>query len=172
MYKITTLYKCNWAILGYMNKIVALPAPKPRSVAARNTAWTYAAILTVMAVGQLFAFEKFIPLLKKYDLVGGDGTATLLACLIVIVEIMALPFLLRMRLSRLMRWVSLCCGVIAPAVWVKLSLFAIITSTELSNGGILGSKVSVGLVPQLVLGLVLLVVAAYVAHGLWPTAKK
>lgn len=155
-----------------MDKVVALPAPKPRSVAARNTAWVYAAVLTVMAVSQLFAFEKFIPLLEKYGLVGGDSTATLLASIIVILEVMALPFLLRMHLSPLMRWVSLSCSVIVPVVWVKLSLLSILTNTVQSNGGILGSKLTIGVVPQLFLGLVLLSVAVYVAYGLWPKVKK
>ena len=155
-----------------MKKVVAVLAPEPRSVIARNLAWVYAAILVVMALGQLYAFEKFIPLITAYGLPGGETMATVIASLIVFAEIFALPFLLRMRVSPLMRWFSLACSVIVPATWIKLSLFALITNKSLESGALLGAKIEVAVATQLVIALALLALALYVAYGLWPKYKR
>lgn len=152
-----------------MDKVVALPAPKPRSVVTRNVAWVYVAVLTVMALGQLFAFEKFIPLIEKYGVT--ESIATVLASLIVIIEVFAVPFLLRMRLSLLMRWVGLVFGLLVPVVWIVLSFVAITSGTSVANGGILGAKVSIGAELQLFVAIVLLGMASYSAYGLWPKSK-
>jgi hypothetical protein len=155
-------------------------AIKPRSEFAKKAAWVYAAIIVVMAVGQLFSFEDFIPLLRDYFLPGGDPTASLVGCLIVFTEVFSIPFLLRMPLSPLMRWVSLVCGVVVPVLWLFVSLWTF-RSYELIGGivakaGILGTKLSLPNVYQLVMALVLLALAIYVVYGLWPvrqhTSKK
>jgi hypothetical protein len=150
-----------------MKKVVALLAPKPRSVIARNAAWVYAGILTVMAVGQLFAFEKFIPMLQEYEPLTGVGAATVVASLIVIAEVFTLPFLVRMRLSPLMRWVGLVLGVSVPAFWLVVS-----ASGDLwAAGSMFGSYVHITNLHQLVASIVLLAVSVYVARGLWPETK-
>ena len=140
---------------GYMNKVIAKPAPKPRSVTARNIAWIYAGIVTVLVVAQLFAFEVFIPIMDGHGLPGGHGTASLVACLIVFAEVFALPFLLRMRLSPLMRWFSLVCSVLVPLGWLKLAVFALMTDHMVANGGMLGEKVAVSTSNQLVVAIIL-----------------
>ncbi len=156
-----------------MEKVVALSAPKPRSNLARNAAWFYAFVLTIMALGQLYGFEKFIPIISDYWLPGGHGTDTLVACLIVMAEVFALPFLLRMRLSPLMRWVGLASSVIVPAIWIKLSVFSFVQGAPLANGGIVGYAVDVPTMTiQLVLSFFLLALALYTAYGLWPNRKK
>lgn len=152
-----------------MKKVVATEAPQPRSELAKRLAWVYVAILVVMAVGQLYAFEDFAPLIADYELPLGGGVAAV----IVVLEVFALPFLLRMRLSPLMRLVSLGCSLAAAAVWVKLSLWAILTDHMLANSGLLGTKVAIpaGQV-SLLLSSVLLLLAAYCALGLWPIKRK
>lgn len=151
----------------------AKPAPKPRSKLAVKIAWIYAALLTVMALGQLFAFEEFIPLIREYNLPGAWGTASLVAGLIVVTEVFALPFLLRMRLSPLMRWFGFICSVAAAAAWVKLSVYALLADTALENSGILGTKIATptGFI-TLVISLTLLVLAVWSAYGLWPQVRK
>lgn len=156
-----------------MKKIVATPAPEFRTEVVRYTAWVYAAVLTFMAVGQLFAFEKFIPLLQDYQLPGGYGTAALIGSLAVITEIFALPFLLGMSLSPLMRWVSRAFCVIAPAIWLALALHACAANIVPANGGIFGTHVTVSIGLQLALSVIYLALAIYVAiYGVQQKHKK
>lgn len=157
---------------GSMRKIIAKPADEPRSVVVRNTAWVYAGVLVVMAVAQLFAFEKFVPLMDDYLFPGGHGTATLVASSIVFIEVFALPFLLRMFVSDGMRWFSLVCSVLVPLIWLRLSLYSTFAQESLKNGGLLGTKVTVSSDVQLLVASLLLVVSLYVVHGLWPVSKK
>lgn len=149
-----------------MKNIVATSAPKPRSKNARNAAWVYVAFLTVMAVGQLFAFEKFLPLMDSYLLPGGHGTGTLVAGSLVVAEIFALPFLLRMRLSPLMRQVSMYACRLVPVTWSALTVYAILKNETLVNGGILGAVIKVTLDVQLVVSVLLFVLATYCVYGL------
>ena len=94
-------------------------APQPRTKNSATVALLLAGILVIMAVGQLFSFEKFIPLIESYWLPGGHGTAVVVASLLVTAEVFALPFLLRMRLSTLMRIVSMVAGWLVVAGWLK-----------------------------------------------------
>jgi len=171
--KITTFFEQRSRIIENMNKVVATPAPKPHSETAKRIAWIYAASLVVMAVAQLFAFEDFIPQIRNYFLPGGYGTANLVASLIVVTEIFALPFLLRMPLSPLMRWCSLVCAVVAAFLWVMLSVWAVATDAAITNSALLGTKVTVptGFI-ALATSLTLFVLAAWSAWGLWPNARK
>lgn len=156
-----------------MKEISAVEALKPRSDTAKIAAWAYAAVLVVMAIGQLYAFEKFIPLVAEYGLPGGDTTATLVAALVVVTEVFALPFLLRMRVSPLMRWVSLACSVAVASIWVKLSLWAYCTMVVIANSGMLGTKVTVPMgIVSLGLSVGLLVLALYCVWGLWPVKAR
>lgn len=152
-----------------MKKVKAVEAPKPRSEMAKIAAWVYAAILVAMALGQLYAFEKFIPLIEEYSLPGGDAMAGVVAALIVTVEVFALPFLLRMRISPLLRWVSLVCSAAAAGAWVKLSLWVYCSMIVIPNSGMLGTKVTVPMgIVSLGISFVLLALALYCVWGLWP----
>src|ERR1700757_4232033 len=156
-----------------MNDIRPLHAPKPRSTTVRNIAWLYAGVLTVMAVGQLFSFEKFTPLIDSYWLPGGHGTGMLVACLIVITEVFALPFLLRMDLSPLMRWFSLVCSALVPLLWLSILLFEMSTHWILLNSGLFGTKVAIPSgMGAVTLVVILLGLAAVSVWGLWPLYKK
>lgn len=155
-----------------MKQVVATAAPEFRTEPVRIAAWAYAAVLTIMIVGQLFAFEKFIPVLQKYQLAGGYGTAVLAACVIVIIEVFALPFLLRMRLSPLMRGVSKVFCIAAPTIWLLLALYAYMTDAVLENGGMFGTKVSVPLALQVLLSTLYLLAAIYIVYGIRQKHKK
>ena len=148
----------------------AVTADEPRNDTVKKGAWIYAAVLVVMALGQLYAFERFIPLIQAYDLPGGEPVATLVAAVIVVSEIFALPFLLRMPLSPLMRFVSMSLCILVPVLWLLLS-FAAIAIGDLENAGILGAKVEVGAVLQTALVLLLAALAAWSVWGLYPRKK-
>lgn len=144
-------------------------APEPRSDTSKKIAWFLVGILLVMALTQLVGFEKFIPLIETYDLSGGESTAIIVASLIVISEVFALPFLLRMPLSKLMRLLSMICAVIAPLTWLCLTLWGVLSSAPISNLGMFGSYVSipVGWAAVFMSGAIA-VLAAWSVWGLWP----
>jgi hypothetical protein len=151
----------------------AQDAPAVRTNYATKVGFVYAVVLILMTIGQLYAFEKFIPLIADYWLPGGHGTATLVAGIIVITEVFSLPYLLRMRVSPLMRWLGLVCSILVPLIWFVLSLVAISQTIAITNSGMLGAKVNVhaGLL-QLVVTVAVAALAATSAHGLWPRHKK
>lgn len=151
----------------------ATKAPTPRSETAKKVAWLYVAVLVIMVVGQLFSFEKFIPLMADYWLPGGHATATLIACVIVVGEVFALPFLLRMPLSLLMRWFSLGCGLLAAGIWVILGIVAIVGGGDVANSGVLGTKVTIPTGwAQLLWAFSLSILAVWSVWGLWPEPRK
>lgn len=129
----------------------------------------YAVILIVMAVGQLFSFEKFIPLIDSFDLPGGQGMGTLVAGLVVVAEVFALPFLIRMRVSPLMRWVSVFCAGLVPLLWALLSIWLNVTMNAIDNVGFVGVKIEAPVGWWAVLySMALGVLAAWSIWGLWP----
>lgn len=155
--------------------IKAAGANPPREKNYVYVAWVYAAILVVMVFVQLFAFEEFVPLIRNYWLESPLILTTLVACVIVFMEIFALPFLLRMKLSPLMRWFSMACGVLVAIGWFKFGLISAWYGYAIENSGLLGSKLVVPAGGTLMLiGLGLLLLAGLSAYGLWPhaAAKK
>lgn len=144
-------------------------APKPRTQDSRTVALFFAFVLAAMATLQLFSFEKFIPLIESYWLPGGQGTALLVAGLLVVFEVFALPFLLQMKLSKLMRIVSMVCGWLAVSLWFKLALWSNLTTTALTNNGFFGTSVEIPVGWWAVSFMAALgVLAIWSAWGLWP----
>lgn len=151
----------------------AEPAGKPKSDNVPKIARLLAAALLVMALLQLFGFEKFVPLIEGFGLPGGDGTAALVAGLLVVTEVFALPFLLRMRLSPLMRLLSMMCGWLAVVGWLKLVVWVNIVKPETDNLGLLGASVDL---PSgwwaLFFIIALGILAAWASWGMWPLKKS
>lgn len=156
-----------------MKQVKVTDAPKPRTKNSTIVALLLAGILAVMVVLQLFSFEKFIPLIATYWLPGGHGTATLVAGVLVVTEVFALPFLLQMPLSRLMRIVSMVCGWLAVSLWLKLSLWANLTLNSVDNVGFFGTSVNLPVGWWAVLFTAALgVLAIWSAWGLWPMTNS
>jgi hypothetical protein len=161
----------------YTIHMVFARAEKAQKLDSENVkiaAWVYTALLVVMVVSQLIAFEDFTPLISSGYLPGHPyGEAALIAGLIVFTEVFAVPFLLRMALSPLMRWFSLICSLVAPALWAKLTIEAVVGNKLIDNYGLFGSKVPLhsGTI-AVVLSLVLLALAIWSAWGMWPARKK
>ncbi len=84
----------------------------------------FAAVIIICVVIQLMTYEKFVPLVQNYQFLNDPAFGKVFAALIVIVEVMSLPFLLRMRLSPLMRFLSAGCLIAACLAWVILSIGA------------------------------------------------
>jgi len=149
------------------------PAPKPRTKESRQIAYAYAIILIVLVLCQLFTFDKFLTLLQGFAFPGGDITAHLVGSLIVISEVFALPFLLELKLSPLMRVVSMVFGWITPLVWLIMALWLIFAANSVTNIGLLGTVVDI--VPgwwMVYISVALGTMAAWASWGLWPGKRK
>ena len=150
----------------------ATRAGKPESERAAQAALLFAVLLIIMAVGQLYEFEKFIPLIEGFGVVGGHQGAILIAGLIVVAEVLALPFLLRMQVSPLMRVVSMSLGWLAVALWIVITIWLSFTVNAVTNVGLFGTKVDIPAGWWAVCYVAALgILAVWSAWGLWPFAK-
>jgi len=114
------------AILGtIMMKLPKAVAPpklvKPYGVWLGRVA---AVVLAGMSLIHLFRIDTFIPILDA-ALPSGQGFATTIALLVVLSEVFAIPFALRMKLSPLAHIVSGALMVFAPLWWVAISIMTI-----------------------------------------------
>lgn len=96
-------------------------------------------MLVVMLVCQLFTFESFPALLST--LTGlGEPYALVLAAKIVVLELLAIPFLLEMKLSMLFRAVSAFSGVFVAYMWLLLSVL----TPSVPESGVFGATLMLG----------------------------
>lgn len=113
------------AILGVMKLrfASASPAPEPRNSRAIYIGWIAAMIMIIFAVTHLFRIDTFVPELDG-ALPGGRAVAAWSAAAVVVMEVFAVPFLLRMRLSKLARMKSASFVVIAPLFWLLVAIWS------------------------------------------------
>lgn len=145
---------------------------KPKTGESQKIAYSYATILVMFSLAQLFTFDKFLVLLGSFSLPGGVFVAHLLGSIIVTSEVLALPFLLGLKLSLVMRIISMVLGWLVPLTWFKLTLWLIFTNSAVSNIGFLGTTVK--LIPgwwAVFISIALGVMAAWASWGLWPLPK-
>lgn len=148
-------------------------APVPRTKDAAMISILYAVFLVILAVTQLFTFDTFLQLLGTFDLPGGEQGAYLLGSLLVVSEVFALPFLLRMSMSPAFRWLSIGLGWLAAALWVFISLWLVLTEPIVINVGFLGTLTD--LMPgwwAVLVSVSLLILAIWSSWGMWPAKVK
>lgn len=136
-------------------------------------AYAYATVLIVVVLCQLFSFDGLLKLFEEFNLPGGSVIVNLMGGIIVVSEVFALPFLLQMRTSPLMRIVSMVFGWLVPVAWLKLSLWLMITNNSVSNIGFLGTLVD--LTPgwwAVFICLALGIMAAWASWGMWPMERR
>lgn len=154
--------------------IQATAAPKPKSALIEKVSTLLAGVFVVLAVAQLFGFENFPLVIEAWQLPGVGGSASaLLAAGIVVCEVLAVPFLLRMRLSPVMRFLSMIVGWLAGVWWLLVTIWQTVAGIMGESVGLLGSTI------QLPLGWwsVLLVIfigglLAWASWGLWPVRRR
>ena len=145
------------------------PALKPRTANSTKIALLYAVILVIFAVTQLFTFEEFLVYIQSVNLPFGESLNDAFAPILITAEVLALPFLLRMRLSLAFRYLSLGLGCVAAALWIVLSSWIVLSGVSIDSVGFLGTLVI--LVPgwwAVSISLSLGILAAWSAWGLWP----
>ena len=135
---------------GFVNKsdilgtiMIVLPkAVNPPKLVKPYGLWlgrVAAAILTVIALIQLFRIDTFLPILNEI-LPGGDVAASVAGVFIILSEIFAIPFALRMKLSPLAQLKSGALLVLAPLWWLLIDIWTIGLAV---NTGQLGEFVTV-----------------------------
>lgn len=132
-----------------------------------------AGIIAVMAVAQLFTFENFPAVIASIWLPGGEVMARVIAAFIVIAEILALPFLLSMRLSPLFRVVSMVLGWIIVLKWLFFAIWENVMLATLTNTGMFGATVPLpvgwwSVFFSLALGILIV----WASWGMWPKMKR
>ena len=148
-------------------------APSPKTKDVRRIATFYAGILVVMLVAQLFSFEEFVSLIVSFQFPGGEQLAHFDAAFIVVVELLALPFLLRMSLSPLSRWVSIVAGWLVAATWLKFTVWLVVSDSMVNNVGFLGAAVET--MPgwwAIFMSIAFGILAAWASWGMWPTKGR
>jgi hypothetical protein len=153
--------------------VQATSAPKPKTKNIRTIGIALTAAFVVMAVAQLFTFEDFPGVISTMWMPGDAMLASVKAALIVTLEIGAIPFLLSMRLSPAMRFVSMLSGWLAIAAWFTVTLWQNLSSGVIVNSGLLGATVKLPVGWWNVLFCIALgILAAWVAWGMWPLAHR
>lgn len=96
-------------------------------------------VYVTMAILQLFTYETFHEVTLSFGFPGGNATAIVLAVLIPLAEIMALPYLLSMKLPPKVYAVSRASVLVAAGLWVLVACWTNITGNNQDSLGIFGS---------------------------------
>lgn len=109
----------------------------------KNTAYwrgfVLALVYLVIAVAQLFTYEDFADVVTEYGLVGGQMSVVIIAALLPLLEVSALPFLLSMKMGTPLRTVSRVAVIAAPALWLVVSIATNTTGGYIINSGLFGA---------------------------------
>src|SRR5690242_20355490 len=81
-----------------------------------------------LAITQLCTYEKFSGIIEGYKLPGGSIVVVIVAGLLPLLEIAALPFLISMRVSARTRSISRLALLAAPILWLLISLWLVFTA--------------------------------------------
>lgn len=130
-------------------------------------------MIMILAVTQIITFSAFPEILSHYWLVGGGVTAAVIAGLLVVFEVLSVPFLLGLRMSPAMRVVSMVSGWLLVIIWLFLLVPANFGMTAIENAGMLGATLAEPISWWLVVRIVALgVLIAWAAWGMWPFAPR
>lgn len=83
-----------------------------------------ACALLVITLAQLFTFDEFPSVLSRIGLFDGESTAAIVATILVVAEVFALPILLDIKMSTQARRASLAAAIVAAAMLTVLELAA------------------------------------------------
>lgn len=115
-----------------MKKIQAVSAPKLQKAALYPFALGYAVVVTIVTTGLLFKSDDLVDAIVRYN-IGGGRLGVLMVALVAAAGVFALPYLLRMQVSRLMRVMSFLAAFAAPFGWLLAAWWI-----ELHVGGVYG----------------------------------
>jgi len=148
---------------------------EPKTKDSVKISFFYAVILVAFAVTQLFTFEEFLEYIPTLNLPIDHTASYALAPILIVAEVFALPFLLRMRISIAFRYFSMFLGWVVAGLWLFITVWLAVSSSQAETVGFLGTLVSI--MPgwwAVFISLALGILAAWSSWGLWPgkNAKK
>lgn len=149
---------------------VSTKAPKPKTANIKAISLFFAGGLILLAFLQLFSFEEFPERLIAVGII--PWMAPFLATFLVVLEVLALPFALSMRLSPAFRVVSMVAGWL---VVIKLLALAIVENlvSPLGNDAVLGATFTLPIGMWVIcMALALCVVAGWTSWGMWPFSSR
>jgi hypothetical protein len=111
----------------------------PKTAESGKVAYFLASMILVFLLAQLFSFEDMAGIFETFGLPGGLAVATIGVWVLVVSELLALPFLLNMALPKLLRIVSMVGVWIATGMWALISLWLMISDRYVDNVGLVGS---------------------------------
>ena len=114
----------------------------PKAVNPPKLVKPYAPVLGYLAAGMsalfaivhMFRIDTFLPIVDRV-LPGSSTSAGWFVVTVILAEVFALPFLLRMKLSPLAHIVSGFLGILAPLMWTLLSIWTLGTSPSTGQLG-------------------------------------
>jgi len=144
-----------------MHKVIAA-YPKNRSKQTTMLGTLSALVILILLLLQLFGFEELPEILRYFWGLGSKESGMVAAAFLVIMELLALPALLGMKLSPLMRWLSTASGGLVVLYWTIASLYAI-SLGQVKDSGIFGDKFSLvgGLLLPIVVAPLITLIGAY-----------
>lgn len=149
--------------------VKATPAPQTQLSYIRFVSTYVAAFFATLAVTQLFSYETFPEIISSFGLPLNEIGVKLVAALVVILEVFSIPFLLRMKLSPLMRLVSLKSGWVVLIFWLLIGVWQNTVDFTIGNTGLFGSEF---ILPcgwwTISFVSVFIVLMVYSTVGLWP----
>lgn len=153
--------------------VQSTPSPELKAENIKIASIALAGVFVLLAVAQLYSYEDFPDVLASLWLPGGRPLATVLAALLVVSEVLAVPFLLSMRLSPAMRVMSMVAGWLAIVAWLKIAISINLTTNATTNSGILGATIPVSPGWWMVgLFIALGALVAWVSWGMWPLSRR
>lgn len=121
-----------------MKHISATPPPKLQNKKLYILACIYALVIVVCMLGQLYRFDNILSFAGESN-ISNSQIGVVFWTVLQMIQLFALPFLLRIHISSLMRIVSMIAAMLVPIFW------AILAGWQLSVGsqvvGIFGTEV-------------------------------
>jgi len=103
--------------------IKSTAAPKITDKHLAFIPYVYALALTAIITWQLFVLQKYVAYIGDLIDVPTDWVPSSLASVLIGFEIFSLPFLLRLKLSKLARLCSASLAFLTPIVWTFITMF-------------------------------------------------
>ena len=153
-----------------IKKIKAVPAKEPKTKESQKVALFLGIIIGVMAICQLVTAPKFMAIIMDFILFPSISDAAAFASTLIIFEILAMPFLFRLKLSNGFRVMSMIMGWLVSASWLVFGFWSWLSPVmQTTQSGLLGGVVPLLAGPWIVTLVGMLAVAmAWASWGLWP----
>ena len=96
-------------------------------------------VYVTLAILQLFTFESFVEVTLGFGFPGGRVVAIIIALLLPIAEILALPYLISMKVPHRVYQISRVSVLVAAGLWLVIALWTNISGNNGDNLGIFGA---------------------------------